>query len=108
LAHLNDIIESKKNLKKKFGVEGLSMIPRPSDHCMVIKSYSETQNNELYDSVLNTNVIPNESLNEFAVPSGISYGLVSRTGDNSKTMPGVNPKNSSRISDFFLKNHYGK
>jgi hypothetical protein len=28
LAHLNDIMESKKNIKKRFGVEGLSLIPK--------------------------------------------------------------------------------
>jgi hypothetical protein len=33
---------------------------------MVIKSYSESQNNEVYDKVLNTNVMPNESFNEFS------------------------------------------
>lgn len=49
LAHLNDIIESKKSLKKRFGVEGLSMAaPRPGcggseqQHCLFIKSYSES------------------------------------------------------------------
>ncbi|TNV87784.1 hypothetical protein FGO68_gene15266 [Halteria grandinella] len=96
LAHLNDIIESKKNLKKKFGVEGLSMVPRPGDHCMVIKSYSESQNNEVYDQVLNTNVIPNESLNEYAMPTNNTFGVL----QNRDSKIGKN----QRISDIFLKN----
>lgn len=95
LAHLNDIIESKKNLRKKFGVEGLSVGPRQADHCMVIKSYSESQNNEVYDQVLNTNVLPNEGLNEFANQSSTLGVLQNRDSGVGK---------GQRISDIFLKN----
>ena len=45
LANLNDIIERKKNIKKKYGVEGLALVrktPSNNEHAMVIKSYSET------------------------------------------------------------------
>jgi hypothetical protein len=99
---LNDIIESKKTIKRRLGVEGLSVGPiKKEEHMMVIKSYSESTTDELMKKVA-ADVISTENQAEFAVPTGIGFGVLNRGSDQKSTS---GPK-SNRISDAFLKNHY--
>jgi len=97
LAHLNEIMESKKKIKKRFGIEGLSVNKgemKTGSGAFGMNATDEESEDaiEILEKVQGPNLPENTSL-DFPLPP---------------LFPGVlGSEGRKRISDEFLKNHYG-
>ena len=102
LAHLNDIMESKKNIKKRFGVEGLSLIPKQTEQaCLFIQSYGEKLKGFDNDEDTDPEGIASSTIQELENAAALALSVTNKSDQRALIKQGA-----KRISDYFLKGHY--